>query len=325
MTLTISKRLLALCFGLLAATVTYAQPQNFRVDQYMFYQPLINPAAQSSYEHLNGVLFYRNQWTQLEGAPVVSGGHFSIPIKRYSIAPGISIMNDKIGAHSYTRVALPISYEIKASMNSRLAFGMSYGHTRLQVDYSELNIIDTNDPITAINESSSLNNFHWGLYYYTNYYYGGLAMSNFGHQLFQSDVQAQTLVNSNRINFKFHAGLALHEILKGVYDTRALKIKERRYLLWLSTLVRAVNGQPVNADFNFMFELEGAFGIGTSISTTNDFTGMLRIPIGAGLKLGYAYEHANAEIASLGGTHEVMLLFELQDKKQTGNLVIPRF
>ena len=319
-TLTIGKRILLLCIGLVAAWETHAQAQNFRVDQYMFYQPLINPAAQSSYESLNGVLFYRNQWTQLEGSPVVSGGHISIPIKRYAIAPGLSIMNDKIGAHSYTRVSIPVSYEIKASVNSRLAFGLSYGHSRLQVDFSDLNIIDTNDPVSAITESTALNNFHWGLYYY-----GGLAMSNFGNQIFQGGSDAVDLRNSNRINFKFHAGLALHEILKGGYDTRSLKIKDMRYLLWFSTLVRAVNGQPVNADFNFMFELEGAFGVGTSISTTNDITGMLRVPIGAGVKLGYAYEHANDETANLGATHEVMILFELQDKKQRGNLVIPRF
>lgn len=323
---TVVKLLFTGAFMLMVHALT-GQVQNFRVNQYMFYQSLINPAAQASYEDINGALFYRNQWAGVKGAPVITGMQFSLPLENQPLAVGLSAFKDQIGAHSFTRVSLPVSYYIQLNEASNLSFGVTYNYINVRSNYSELDIIDDTDPLALLNETTSLNNFQFGTYYFRNNFYAGLAVANLGNHTFSREAPNQGLIGANSPVFRFHFGGALHEVVRRFYNPRFHNTESRRYRLWFSIMMRYVEGLPLNADFNILYELKNDFGVGFSYGTSNELKWLARIPLSQNLKLGYSYDHSiSKDISNLGSTHEIILIFERRNvRTKKLRCFIPRF
>lgn len=112
-----------------------------QVPQYSLYA--LNPYAHNpAYAGLENTLvatgMYRQQWSGLQGAPATQQVNAHLPIYAISSGVGMRIENDVVGAHNTTQVVLSYSYQMNASRNTLLSFGLSGGWLQYSLDGTKL-------------------------------------------------------------------------------------------------------------------------------------------------------------------------------------------
>jgi type IX secretion system PorP/SprF family membrane protein len=128
---------ITLLFGFTGLIPLFAQqaPQYslFALNQYS-----INPAYAGLDNTLvaNGV--YRQQWSNLQGAPVSQQVNAHLPISKISSGIGLKIDNDVIGAHRTTQALLSFSYHLALGPKTILALGAGAGFMQYALDGNKL-------------------------------------------------------------------------------------------------------------------------------------------------------------------------------------------
>lgn len=315
-------------FGILLifSASSFAQSRNYRVNQYMFYQPSINPAAQASYSGLNGYLFYRNQWSGLEGSPRTYGLHIATPLEGAPITLGGAAYFDQLGAHSRIEISIPATFEVKVKQNSRLAFGLSYNYNNFLTDLNNLDAQHQSDPTKVNSTDITFFNFKFGTYYYQNNFYAGFAISELAEHTFSNEPVVDYFSNNGGQTYLLHVGGAIYTFSSTKYSKNKFNNTGGKHVIWGSTLLRAVANQPVNAIFNVLYEIERSFGVGLSYATSNEWQALVRAPIIPNLQLAYSYQYTTSDIP-FNSSHEVMLILNKSSsyKQSKRNLIIPRF
>jgi type IX secretion system PorP/SprF family membrane protein len=112
-----------------------------QVPQYSLY--MLNPYAYNpAYAGLENTLVatgvYRQQWSNLEGAPVTQHVNAHLPLFVISSGVGLKVENDGIGAHRTTQAALSYNYQLEFSRTAILSVGMSAGYMQYSLDGTKL-------------------------------------------------------------------------------------------------------------------------------------------------------------------------------------------
>jgi type IX secretion system PorP/SprF family membrane protein len=97
-----------------------------------------NPAAAGTDNSLIVNAVYRQQWTDLDGAPV--GQHVSahLPVHFLSSGVGLRVENQTIGAHQTTQALLSANYQVALGASSTLAVGIGGGYQQYSLDGGRL-------------------------------------------------------------------------------------------------------------------------------------------------------------------------------------------
>lgn len=271
--------------------------------QYMNNEMFINPGYAGSNGHLSSVLLYRNQWVGIEGAPKTQTFSIHAPVKTKNIGLGFSVLNEKIGVSSLFTVNGTFAYRLPVTYKSTLSFGLSGGVGRLQEDFSELNccggvIIDPlfieDTPTRSVPRSG------FGLYYSdsSNFYIGWSIP-----RLIESYIDP---LNDYSVVSDVNMDSWHHYITAGyVFDLNgSIKLKP-------TIMVKAVDGSPVEVDFNINALLNETIWVGTSYRTGDAIALLTAYQFTPKIRLGYSYDFTINNCTDLNtGSHEITIGYD---------------
>jgi type IX secretion system PorP/SprF family membrane protein len=272
--------------------------------QYMFNMLGVNPAYAGSREAASFNLFQRKQWVGLQGAPQTTSFSLDQSILDKRAGWGIQLYDDKIGEEKADGINLMGATRIRVSEKGVLSGGLSLGLMNYRIDLMNVTGRYTpTDPAFYNNLNAWTPSLGLGIYYNTDNFYAGVSIPN----ILKSKLTALTLIKSGlqKVNQK-HIFLTSGIVLPINED---LKLKP-------STMIKIVEGAPIEADFNTNIWLRDIIGLGVSYRTGDAIVGMAEIQVNENLRFGYAYDMTISALKFYNtGTHEIMLRYEFGNFK----------
>ena len=281
--------------------------QDSQYTQYIYNTMSVNSAYTGQRNVLSYLGLYRTQWVGIDGAPKTLTFGIHSPLKNENLGMGISIVSDQLGPIREDYINLNFSYTIRLNRSTELSFGLKGGLHNLSSDFSRGNSFQNTD--VAFNENISLFSptIGAGLYLHSTRGYLGLSAPNFLTTEHYNDYKGSL------------ASERLHLFLIGGYVFNIdndIKLKP-------AFLIKAVSGAPLIADLSINAMFNNRFVFGLAYRWDDSLSGLTGLQVNKTLFIGYAYDY-NTSIGNkyTGGTHEVMLRFEL---RQINQILSPRF
>jgi type IX secretion system PorP/SprF family membrane protein len=297
------KVLMLLAVMLFAYQKSIAQTEPM-YSQYMFNMLGVNPAYAGSREASSFNFFQRSQWIGLQGAPQTTSFSFDQSILNKAAGWGIQLYDDKIGVEKADGINIMGSTRIQVSENGILSGGLSLGLMNYRIDLMNVTGRFTpNDPAFYSNLNKWMPSLGLGVYYNTDNFYAGVSVPN----ILKSRLTAFDLIRSGlqKVNQK-HIFLTTGIVIPINED---LKLKP-------STMIKMVEGAPIEADFNTNIWLRDIIGVGVSYRTGDAVIGMAEIQANQNLRFGYAYDMTISPLKFYNtGTHEIMIRYEIGNFK----------
>lgn len=267
--------------------------------QYMFDPLAINPAFAGSKNNIFSAITYRNQFVSFPGAPVTQKLTFNAPLQKRYMGLGLKAFHDIAGTAEITSLSGIYSYYIGLG-KGKLSFGLEGGLTNFSVDYT--NLIRTHPDDLALSyskESKFLPDASFGMYYYHNRFYFGLAM----YHLFQSKV------NLTQYERNDAAKLFRHEFLSSGYKIKA----SEKIDIEPSVLLKYVSGSSPQADLNTNVIWNEIISIGGSYRTGDGLSFLFRYLIREKIVIGYSYDLTLSGLSKYSnGSHEIMAGYQVK-------------
>ncbi|MEC4117233.1 type IX secretion system membrane protein PorP/SprF [Myroides phaeus] len=271
--------------------------QDPQYTHYMYNTTNINPGYTGSRGMMSIFGLYRTQWVGLDGAPKTANLSIDSPIGDKGLAAGINYTNDRIGAMDENNISINGSYTIDLNNEFKLAFGLKATANLLNVDYTKLDIRDSEDITFQENISNKFNpNFGAGLYMYSDKAYVGFSIPSFlTSDRFENE---GTKMMREKMHFYLMGGY--------VFDLNpSLKLKP-------AFLAKAVSGAPLQVDLTANFLIIDKFTVGAAYRWDSSISGLAGFQVNDGLFIGYSYDADTSKLARYNsGSHEIFLRFEL--------------
>jgi type IX secretion system PorP/SprF family membrane protein len=269
---------------------------------YMWNTSSVNPGYAGSADLFTVTGLMRQQWVGLDGAPNTQTLTAHTPLKEPSLGVGLSVVHDQVGPVNNTLIFADVAYRMQVTESARLAFGLKAGIDMFQADLTGLQNVDANDQLFQQNVSSSTKpNFGFGLYYWSRKGYLGLSAPKLiEHDRLSVDGTAGTVdaVQQRRHYF----------LIAGYVFTLSRDVKLRP-----STLIKVVEGAPLQIDLSALFLLREKLWLGAAYRSGDSMDAIIAYQITDQLKAGYAYDLGLSELKGHhGGSHELMLSYDLR-------------
>lgn len=302
-------------FAVLLISITSFAQQDALFTQYMYNMSVINPAyATNNPGVVNFGGLYRTQWVGMEGAPR-TGTFFAHTPLNEKVEVGLSFVNDQIGGGiiNQNNVFGDFAYVLPVSDEAKLSLGLKAGASFFNLNAANLDRGVDADAAFG-NVSKVLPNIGVGAFYFHDRYYVGFSAPNL--------LQNQTTATVNGIQTSVQTK-SIHYFLTGgyIFDlTSNLKYKP-------AFMFRSVMSAPVSFDItnNVLINEKLELGIGYRINTA--VIGNVIFSIKPNLRIGYSYDYSTNSLQKYNsGSHEILLLFNLDALKQFGSYdKSPRF
>lgn len=279
--------------------------------QFLWNQMAINPAYAGSKQSLESGVFYRNQWAGFEGAPTTENIFAHAPLSKNGFGAGVNFMRDRIGITRDVAVQANFSYTMK--MNSgRLSFGLSGEYGSQRFDWTSTDPFHAGDQaIPFADISANYYNFGFGSYFKNENFFVGFSVPRL-LETKQSFRNAETGVQ------------AIFEGRRHMYLTAGGLFKVSSNVnIQPITMVRYVEGAPVQADLGALVNLNKVLWVGSTYRLGDAISLIVDYDINNQLRVGYAFDYTISRLQGHAGTHEFFLGFALE-KKRDGYLH-PRF
>ena len=287
-----------------------AAQQQPMYSQYMFNMLNINPAYTGNREAPSATILFRRQWLDFPGSPMTGSISYDNRVQDRNYSWGAQMYFDKLGIERTTGVQGFFSYSAPFE-NSTLSLGMSFGMLNYSLDRTRTNAYDPGDVLLQSSLSKILPTFGFGALWSNERMYVG----------FSAPALLKTKVMMDGTATIRQAGADGHYFLTAGY---LIPVSER-VTIKPSTLIKAVQGAPVQFDLNMNVWLDNTLGFGASFRTSNAIVGIVEARLTDALRLGYSYDHGiSKHLTYNAGTHELMLRYELGGK-QGKRIVSPRF
>jgi len=288
--------------------VSYGQ-QRPVLSQYMFSGLVLNPAYAGRHEYTSFTTMYRDQWINVPGAPKITTITGQTGFKDRKIGAGFLIYEDKIGVHNNLSAYGSYSYFIKFPNGAKFSMGLQGGIDILRSDWSQLTILDQNDPVFNGSEINYFPNFGSGVFYFTEDFYIGFSVP---YILKNRKVNTGDFFRDVRQSRNYY--------LTGgkVYDVGVkLKIKP-------SFLLRIEDNMPLAIDLNANFYYDEIIDLGFSYRQGDAVIGILGFQLNKYLKFSYAYDYIISELNTYTkGSHELMLQYRINFNAPKHNRMCP--
>ena len=285
-------------FVLITGFVSFAQ-QDAQYTQYMYNTITVNPAYAGSRGVLSLFGLHRTQWVGIDGAPVTNAFSMHTPIEKSRVGIGATFLNDKIGPTIENSISADVSYTIPTSETYKLSFGVKGLGSFMNLDASQLNPTDQNDPEFQ-NYSKFYPNIGAGVYLHSNKTYLGLSIPKF--------IDTKRF-NNNDLKI-FTQSITYYLIAGHIYQLNP-EIKFKPALL-----TKIERGTPLQVDASATFMFNDKFVMGASYRWDASVSVMAGFQVSDGLYIGYAYDLETTKLRKYNsGSHEVFLRFELFDNK----------
>lgn len=289
-----------ICLFFLAG-VSFAQ-QDAQYSQYMFNSLVLNPAYAGSRESISIVALHRNQWVSIPGAPKTNTLSVHTPLKNQKLGIGFHILTDEIGPKSTAGVLGSFAYRIKLK-SGKLAFGIRAGVYSYRFKWNEIDYKDATDIYNSSSQAQKIvSTYDFGMYYYTNSYYIGGAISH----LDEDNYTASNGFSGATASLSRHF---IGTVGKAFRFSDAVTFKP-------SMVIKTVKNAPGSVDLNASFLFSGNFWFGLGIRSNNGLVFNFEINPTRKLRLGYAYDYQMNKLKTVSnGSHELFIGFDLDITK----------
>lgn len=293
-----------LLFGMLVlGNQIFAQTEPM-YSQYMYNMLGVNPAYAGSREATSLNFFQRRQWVGIAGAPQTTSVSVDGAFNDNKLGWGVQAYDDKLGVEKADGLNMMMATHIQVSDKGSLSGGLSVGIMNYRIDLMNVQGRYTpSDPAFYSNFNKWLPAVGLGLYYNTDKFYAGFSVPNvLKSRLTAFDVMNSGIQKVNSTHIFFTTGY--------VFDiNEEVKIKP-------STMIKAVGGAPIEADFNTNLWLRDLIGLGFSYRTGDAMVGMAEAQINDHLRIGYAYDISISPLKYYNnGSHELMFRYEIGNNK----------
>ncbi|MBL7890266.1 MAG: type IX secretion system membrane protein PorP/SprF [Bacteroidia bacterium] len=292
-------------------TETNAQ-QDVMVSQYMFNGLLLNPAYSGSHPYFSSTLLHRSQWVKFDGAPMTQILAVDGPIKNKNMGVGLIVLHDQVGATDQTDIYANYSYHLKLG-KGKLSFGIKAGVSRYLFNTDQLTYWDAGDAVYDQGNKLTawLPKFGFGMYYYTDKWFGGLSVPT----LLAYDKNYTFGADVNRSSFLDRHYMATGGVIIRLNDNFKMKP---------STLIKYVPTAPLQADINLNFLYKDQFWLGASYRTGDAVSAIIEYQTNFRFRVGYSYDFTLSNIRRYSsGTHEIMIGYDFG--KDLSKVKTPRF
>ncbi|TDO04046.1 type IX secretion system membrane protein PorP/SprF [Sunxiuqinia elliptica] len=279
--------------------------------QYMNNILSVNPAYAGSGDVLSLMVMSRNQWVAFEGAPSTQSFVMHSPITRYHMGVGFSLLKDQLGPISQTGAYVDYSYSIDFDRGRYLSFGLKGGVNFYEAGLTDLETVDSNDPVFSNDVNRNfLPNVGVGLYYNSQRFVAGFSVPKLIRNDINSTDFSSEFVSKEKIHLFFMAGY--------VFDiNRILKFKP--YFL-----TKYVQNAPVSVDLTAQFLFYEKLWLGAMYRVGDALGGMMQVQITNQLKVGYSYDITATDFGTYNnGTHEILVSYDFNFGR--GKIMSPRY
>ncbi|MBI1285976.1 MAG: type IX secretion system membrane protein PorP/SprF [Flavobacteriales bacterium] len=143
-----------LMIGLLGQVWDATAQQTRLSSLYLQNRFLLNPANAGYSEGLVGYINYRNQWTNVQGAPTTGLVSLHTPLGKNTNI-GTNIVYDKTNFMSTVNAKLAYAHDIKLATDHQLSLGLGVGINHTQFNFDKAVVENPNDPILANGNTGS--------------------------------------------------------------------------------------------------------------------------------------------------------------------------
>ncbi|WP_345949993.1 PorP/SprF family type IX secretion system membrane protein [Mucilaginibacter sp. PAMB04274] len=273
---------------------TVKAQQLFSYSQYMNNLTPLNPAYSLIDKAGSVNAIVRRQWAGIEGSPSTFIFNGNLPVESIGGAAGITVLNDQFAVEHLTEINLFFAKSIQLADNQHLAVSLNGGIRRYAANYSAL---DPLDPQFRNDVRETRPNIGFGVLYYTDHYYLGVAVPEF---------TTRSLGNASQVDNSYFSS---HYNFSGAYLFGKAGDEVRVKPAVLATYTKGV---PFIADFSTTLYLKETLGIGGNFRTNNEMSGILSVSIEA-VRVGYSYQFGTASNNVARGfknnTHEITLTY----------------
>jgi type IX secretion system PorP/SprF family membrane protein len=290
-----------LAISLVAVSWEAEAQQSSIYSNFMFNRLAINPAYAGSQDQLDVTAVHRRQWENFEGAPTTSAFSAHKYLKKKNIGVGLMASSDQIGIHTDNRLYLVYAYKIETKAGV-LSLGLQGGFSRLNSDFSRLNLRSERDAMMSGVRSDFNPNFGAGAYFSNDRFFAGFSVPYLVNNQLEGTTEAMAQAQEARY-YMLTTGvvLDLNQDLK----------------LVPSALFRIQEGNATGIDLNTNLVIKDILTVGLSYRSEMALTGLMSINLSDQLSLGYAYDLTNTDIGRYSnGSHEFVLNFRIPYSKR---------
>ena len=290
--------------------------QDAQYNMYLFNQLIINPAYTGTREAIAITASLRNQWVGFPGAPKTAYISMHAPLKKYHLGYGIAAMNDRIGARNTSAAYASISYILKLSSKWKLSFGTRAGAINYQFDLNKTNYKDNNDfSFLQLNTyQKTVLDIDAGFYAYTRSFYVGWSATHLNQaRIIQGTFLVNGLNQSILYTLQPHAFFIIGQSFF-INDHFLININ------YLRQTVQDIH----KGDLSVNSLIHKRVWLGIFLRRDYGAGFLTQIIVTRQLKIGYSYDTGAGIKKSLGGTHEIMIGWDIRPKDHT-TVINPRF
>ena len=294
--------------------------QNYAVYNSYYINPYLYNPAEAASDYTYVFVNHRQQWMDIEGAPVLTTVNFNTMIDNSRAGVGVKMSSYKRGLLSTTDVSLTYAYGLAFSEKSRLYFALSGGAITNKIDMTQA---DPSDPaITDYLANNLQPAANFGLMFKSE------SGFNFGFAL----PQLFAPKFNNPSSFEFNSVSPFDNVIVSAYYKKRIQGKmSSRVKKGVRTKVKTDDGYaPIEfyvmykyakagnsqAEAMLKVNLSEHFWLGAAYRQSYGMSGSVGLAVKKFL-LSYSYEPSNQpEPAFSQGTHEIQLCLRLGDLKK---------
>ena len=285
------------------------QAQDFPLHtQYMYNKAAINPAVVGVKGKIGLLLMHRQQWVNVDGAPMTSDLAFEYPFEK--IAFGLGLNYDQLGPLNQYTGNFQFSYNLEMSFTTFLSLGLTAGVYNRQLNMDKLNIFDPTEEIFSKDLSTFDFNVGVGAFIYSEIWYIGLSIPNLNMQKYYPDLQLQD-------KHPFHA------YAMGGYN---FMLNNHGMTFQPSAIVRYAYQLPVSAELSVNMQWNESLTTGLAYRLNSAYSLLVGFNVSRQLHIGYAFDWDQNPIYKVNyGSHELVLRIYLTRDENSLRFQSPRF
>ncbi|MEO9475323.1 MAG: type IX secretion system membrane protein PorP/SprF [Cyclobacteriaceae bacterium] len=284
---------------LLGLAIGASAQQRGLTSTYPFNGLLLNPAYAGSLNVLSVIAVHRNQWVNIEGAPVHQAFTAHNSFISNQIGVGLSVTRDKIGSYESISTYASYAYKIHTSLGV-LSMGIQGGFDNRRASYDDIELLDPNDPV-FIDNSRFTPNVGLGLYFANPFMYAGFS--------------APYIIENKTLNIKEGgSSVASGRESRYYYFTGGLILPlSDNVKISPSILIRKQEENRLSYELTPMLIFENIAYIGLGIRNSGEVIFLGQLLLNENIRVGYAYDAATSDLGgSTTGSHEIMVNYRIK-------------
>lgn len=292
------KKLAGILLLILISLNSLAQ-QDPKFSQNMFLVPFFNPGAIGHSDKICVAAAFRNQWTGLPNAPIVTTFTAHAPLKFLGRTHGVglNLMNDNIAFNNDFYAKLAYSYKLDLGAGV-LGAGVQLGlaNQSLTPEWSGVDVITPQGDDAIPQNGGSVFGFDMGLgvYYATNNLYAGLSTTHL-----------------NQTSFDYPEEYAETKLIRHYYAVAGYNIQLPNPMFEIiPSFMLQTDGRSNHIYLNANLRYNKKFWGGVSYTVGGAASALFGIELLNGIRVGYSYDFELSPLLKYNsGSHEITVRY----------------